>query len=556
MTLLRTSLAGLLSVGVVAGSVAAAPTSLAANTPTAAAVPTASINAGLKPCAKYPDLKGKKPGRLLRYREVPVDPTLLTGARMFRVMFTTTGLDERHVQAACGLVVIPTKGLTNEVVAWSHGTVGVHQSCQPSNNPVKFLSGGAIKYGSVNGTTQNGIWQGLVDQGRLITATDYYSAAGRRATKQQNYVAGVPAGAAVLDSVRTGIQLVKKVRDQQRKKWKLGIWGASQGGAAALWAGQLANRYLVGTARPGQPPIKLMGVLANVPASSFVATHKSPRSLLGRHLGDMEMHTAMTEIAGKPVGSAGPILFSLVMSSWHKYADSGQPSRNALFPGYPRGVRPDLPAVLTPEGIGTANVVEESCVSESALIPLLAATQKYLDNPADNPFFIPTIWGKENKSGQFQGRLDRTCRKPSTAAGIKKWCTWLAYNMPGPDGINPFPKLPHKADGSPAPVMIAEGMDDTLIYCQNNSPTVPAARDCMARQLYDSMATKRTCKATSVTLNLFAKTATSPASHLSTTFQLADNGNAEYRGSPMDRFLNKSFSNKIRPGCAAQILNK
>ena len=227
---------------------------LAANTPTAAAVPTASINAGLKPCASTPDLKGKKPGRLLRYREVPVDPTLLTGARMFRVMFTTTGLDERHVPAACGLVVIPTRGLTNEVVAWSHGTVGVHQSCQPSNNPVKFLSGrrDQVRIGQRDDPERH--LAGLVDQGRLITATDYYSAAGRRATKQQNYVAGVPAGAAVLDSVRTGIQLVKKVRDQQRKKWKLGIWGASQGGAAALWAGQLANRYLVGTTRPGQPP--------------------------------------------------------------------------------------------------------------------------------------------------------------------------------------------------------------------------------------------------------------------------------------------------------------
>ncbi len=128
--------------------------------------------------------------------------------------------------------------------------------------------------------------------------------------------------------------------------------------------------------------------------------------------------------------------------------------------------------------------------------------------------------------------------------------------MPGPDGINPFPKVPRKANGSPAPVLIAEGMDDTLIYCQNDNATVPAARDCMARQLYDSLAAKKTCKASSVQLSLFAKTATSPASHLSTTFQLADNGNAAYRGSPMDRFLNQIFGNKVRSGCSAKVLNR
>ena len=160
----------------------------------------------------------------------------------------------------------------------------------------------------------------------------------------------------------------------------------------------------------------------------------------------MEMHTAMTEIAAKPVGSAGPILFSLVMSSWHKYADSGQPSRNALFPGYPR-VR--LTCRRCSHRKASARQTSSRRVVSPRRIfdPLLAATQKYLDNPADNPLHSHDL-GARRTSGQFQGSTGPDMPQTSTAAGIKKWYGWASYNMPGPDGINRSPSCP-KADGSP-----------------------------------------------------------------------------------------------------------
>lgn len=544
------------------GSLAVTATAVSSDSsPTGSLAATAKVNKGKDPCTKQPKLKGKKPGQLLKYQELAVDPTLMTGARMFRVLYTTSGVDEKNTQATCGLVLIPTQGQTNEIVAWAHGTVGVHQACQPSNNPDGFLAGGAVKYGDVvKGSPKDGVLQGLINEGRMITATDYTSGMGQPKKYQQHYVLGVPAAAAVLDSARIGIQLSKKIGALNAPKWKMAIWGASQGGHAAMFAGQLARDYFKKMATKKEPKILPMGVVATVPASSFVATKKSPKSLLGRHLADLEMHEAMAEVNGQQVGAAGPILFSLVMTSWHQYPSSGKAAKKPAFPGYPKGVKVDEKAVLTGpkdgNGLGAAQIVSMSCIGEKDLFSLAAATQRFLTDPKTNQFFVQPIWGKPDKKGVWHGRLDKTCMKKKLKKGLRAWCDWMAYNMPGPAGINPFQKFPRKADGSYAPVLIGQGMDDTLIYCQNSGTSVPKARDCMSRQLYDALSTKKVCKATSVQLDLFAKTPSSPASHLSTTMQLADNGNAAYDGSPMDTFLNQAFDESIQPGCGARVVNK
>lgn len=531
---------------------------------TASAV--AAINAAESPCRTKPDLSGRKPGQLIAQRELTVDPTLLQGARMFRILYTTTGVDERKVQASCGLVLMPEKAQKNQIVAWAHGTVGVHQSCQPSNDPAQFLQNGAIKYGPVvgppdaDGSPLNGIWQGLIDEGRMVTATDYYSGLGQSAKYQQHYVAGVPAGAAVLDSVRAGITLAKKVANREKSSWHLALGGASQGGHAALWAAQLARKYYNVTALKNQPPIKPVGVMANVPASSFVATESDPKSLVGRHLADLDMHAALVEIGALKLGATGPILFSQVMASWTDYAQEATPGKKSTFPGYPRTVKPQIDKVLTGAaeggGVATAETVSRQCINNSTLTTLAAETNRFLDDPAANAFFVQPVWGQPDSQGVWQGQLDRTCLEDTGRKGLQKWCRWLEYNMPGPEGINPFPKLPRKADGSYAPILIGQGMDDTLIYCQDDGLSIPAARDCMSRQLYDDFKAAGVCRSTGVSLDLVAVGPTSPASHLSTMYQLADNGSAAYSGSRMDTFINKAFAGKVKSGCSAQVVNK
>ena len=545
MSRIRSTVATLLSTGLIAGLTLTAPVA-------AHAVPTktATVNKGQAPCTKLPRLKGKKPGELLAYKEVNVDPAMLTGARMFRVLYTTTGVDEKSVEATCGLVLMPKKPAkrTNEVVAWAHGTIGLHQSCQPSNDPTAFLNLGVVKYGTVQGTAQNGILQSFINQGQMLTATDYYSGLGQPASAQQNYIVGVPAGAAVLDSVRTGIALAQKLGSKKHKKYEMAIWGASQGGQAALWAGQLAKDYFAKTKVKKQPTIDQVGVVATVPAASFVATPDTAPELVGRHLADLEMHETAI-VNGQPTAVMGPLLFSLVMTSWSKYPDTGKLSPSAKFPGYPAGADVAMADVLTATGINTANTISASCLGVASGLQ----TAKYLQ-PQTNAFFVQPIWGgPTGPGGQWQGQLDTTCLNPSTPQGQKNWCNWLAYNQPGPSGVNPFSKYPLRANGSKAPVLIAEGMADHIIYCMSPGTAMATAGDCMAVQLYESMALA--CSQTKVQLDLFAETPTSPANHLTTTFQLADGGAGKYRGSRMDTFLRAAFGGTVPPGCSAQVVN-
>ncbi len=546
MPSLRSALAALVTTGLVASLPFTAPVPAQASAPQKAA----PINKGKAPCTKLPNLQGKKPGQLLAYKEVKVDPAKLTGARMFRVLYTTTGVDEKSVEATCGLVLLPKKPTkrTNQVVAWAHGTIGVHQSCQPSNDPDAFLNLGIIKYGSVTGTAQNGILQSFINKGQMLTATDYYSGMGLPASAQQNYIVGVPSGAAVLDSVRTGIALSQQLGTKKAKTYKMAIWGASQGGAAALWAGQLAKDYLAKTKVKQQPKINQVGVVATVPASSYVATASTPPELVGRHLADLEMHEPVIA-NGQPAAVMGPLLFSLVMTSWSKYPSTGQASPGAKFPGYPAGASIAMPDALTAEGIETAEAISSGCLGLSSGL----ATAKYLQ-PQTHAFFQQPFWGgPTGPGGQWVGQLDKTCLDPATPQAQLNWCTWLAYNQPGPNGSNPFSKFPLRANGTQAPILIAEGMADNVIYCMNSGTSLPTGADCMAVQLYESLAAA--CAATKVQLDLYAETPTSPATHLSTTFQLADAGGGKYRGSRMDTFLNAAFSGKVTPGCSAQVVN-
>ncbi len=538
--------------------VGAAPTTAAQQRAPASG---AKVNRGKAPCHTLPDLSGTRPGQLLKYKELRVPKRLLTGARMFRVLYTTSGVEERHVQAACGLVVLPAKAKDrrNQVIAHAHGTAGMHQSCQPSNDPKATLKGlGAISYGqgrfAVQGSARKGVLQGLIDQGRMVTATDYYSGLGQPASAQQNYVLGFPAGAATLDSVRAGVQVQQRLgKTRQPASWKLATWGISQGGHAALWAGQLADEYLRATKLPQDPQFEPVGVAAVVPASSFVATEQTPAALIGRHLGDLQMHEPALVVNGKPVGNMGALLFSLVVTSWAKYG-SGRLQPDARFPGYPAAVPlPQMTDVLTGPDAGNGQGVATSIAAGCLNAGLALQTTPY-NQPAKAAFFVQPMWGGPGPGGRWAGQIDATCLSPGIDPAFDTWCTWLAYNQPGPDGQNPFPKFPMRSDGSVADVLIAEGMADNVVWCMKSGKQVPAPGDCLARQLYDALAPA--CAGASVRLDLFARTKRSPATHGSTYMQLADNGRAGYKGSRLDRFFQGAFKDSLSPGCQAKVVNR
>jgi hypothetical protein len=142
--------------------------------------------------------------------------------------------------AVSGLVIAPADPAPGQhpVLAWAHGTTGIARACAPSlsEQPLEGLPD----------------MTGPLERGWVITLTDY---PGLGTPSPHPYLVGESEGRAVLDSVRavhqldTGIEL----------DGKFAIWGHSQGGHAALFAGQLAPSYLA--------DFPLVGIAALAPAT-------------------------------------------------------------------------------------------------------------------------------------------------------------------------------------------------------------------------------------------------------------------------------------------------
>lgn len=163
-----------------------------------------------------------EPGQLIRAeaftRGVPDD------ARAWRILYTTTRGDGREALSS-GLVVVPGGESADPVpvITWAHGTTGQSASCAPSLLPEPFESGAML------------VLDEVIDNGWALVATDYI---GLGADPPHGYLVGADAGQAVLDAVRAARQL-----DGVRLSDTTVVWGHSQGGGSALWAGQLASSY-------------------------------------------------------------------------------------------------------------------------------------------------------------------------------------------------------------------------------------------------------------------------------------------------------------------------
>lgn len=181
-----------------------------------------------------------EPGRLLRSE--PFTRGIPDGAQTYRVLYTST-LDAREPAVASGIVVaaedLPPG--PRPVIAWAHGTTGVAEGCAPSLLDDPFAAGATPALDQV------------IANGWVMVATDY---AGLGTSGPHPYLIGEAAGRSVLDSVRAAHQLDAFVLQDQTV-----IWGHSQGGHAALWAGQLADTYA--------PDADVIGVAALSPAADL-----------------------------------------------------------------------------------------------------------------------------------------------------------------------------------------------------------------------------------------------------------------------------------------------
>ncbi len=168
-----------------------------------------------------------------------------------RVLYLSTGLDGRLVPVS-GLVLAPRGPVPpggRPVVAWAHPTTGVATGCAPSLLGRHFFEGTLGIPGSISGLSA------LLAAGFAIAATDY---PGLGTPGPHPYLVGESEGRAVLDSVRAARGLLQVGAGN-----RFAVWGNSQGGQAALFAGQLAAAYA--------PELSLLGVAAAAPPTDLAA---------------------------------------------------------------------------------------------------------------------------------------------------------------------------------------------------------------------------------------------------------------------------------------------
>ncbi|QFY63394.1 alpha/beta fold hydrolase (plasmid) [Rhizobium grahamii] len=178
-----------------------------------------------------------RPGSIIRSEPMPFAPE---GASAFRILYRSLGLQGEPI-AVSGILIKPDTGVDEgrPVVAWAHPTSGVATVCAPS------LSRGV--YRQIQGLEQ------MLQQGFAVVATDYPGLGG---PGTHPYLIGDSEGRAVLDSVRAARELL-----DQRDQTRFSVWGHSQGGQAALYAGVMAGSYA--------PELKLVGIAAAAPATDL-----------------------------------------------------------------------------------------------------------------------------------------------------------------------------------------------------------------------------------------------------------------------------------------------
>ena len=144
--------------------------------------------------------------------------------------------------AVSGLIYAPLDpgAGPHPVLAWAHGTTGINRPCAPSisQDPLKGIPDMTAP----------------LDQGWVVTLTDY---PGLGTPSPHPYLVGESEGRAVLDSVRAAHNLDIGLQLDDT----YAVWGHSQGGHGALFAGQLAPDYL--------PEYDLAGVAALAPATTL-----------------------------------------------------------------------------------------------------------------------------------------------------------------------------------------------------------------------------------------------------------------------------------------------
>jgi pimeloyl-ACP methyl ester carboxylesterase len=262
---------------------------VAAGTPTGAASPRSSAPGGTSFYDPPHPLPSGPPGALIRWKSlVPAhEAGIPAGARAYLVLYHSRSISGKDI-AESGVVVVPTTAPPPggfPVVSWAHGTTGVADVCAPSRIPSLAIPGLAE----------------LVAAGDVVAATDYE---GLGTPGVHPYLVGESEGRSVLDAARAAARLAPA-----RASKRVVIFGHSQGGHAALFAGQLAPTYapdlhVLGVAAGAPVPelSKLLTIAAGLSSSGYVGFVVSAAYAWAHTYSDLPLTDLLTRAAAAKAG--------------------------------------------------------------------------------------------------------------------------------------------------------------------------------------------------------------------------------------------------------------
>lgn len=164
-------------------------------------------------------------GDLLRSSPLELPDELVSaGATGYRIRYLSTSAKGGPTEVT-GVVLLPPGTAPPggwPVVSWAHGTTGISDRCTPSRDT------------ELGGYGYAGYLAGLVRRGFVVAATDYE---GLGTPGAHPYLIAESQGRSVVDAVRAAGDLDRRVS---------GVWlavGHSQGGHAAMAAGEIASHY-------------------------------------------------------------------------------------------------------------------------------------------------------------------------------------------------------------------------------------------------------------------------------------------------------------------------
>ncbi len=195
-------------------------------------------------------LPGGPPGTIVRTEPVADAPD---GSGEWKILYVSTSFTGART-AVSGLLFVPDGPAPaggRRIVASTHGTIGVASYCAGSNLGRRYWPG-------IDGLRE------FLAAGYVVVAPDYQ---GLGTAGPHPYLVGNPEAWATLDAVRAARRFPPAQAGDE-----FAVFGASQGGQAALFTGQDAASYA--------PDMKLVGVAAAAPASDlerlFASNPNSP----------------------------------------------------------------------------------------------------------------------------------------------------------------------------------------------------------------------------------------------------------------------------------------